>query len=126
MEENWSQSSSGTRFTCHQASKNNCTYSSHLQNSSESTTGNEMLSNYDFQVNQYSINQCSYQNNKIFEQNSCFSSSSSETEEKIEFKKFSSHLSPSPEKESDCIENSQKPVLNGDFKTKWQRKGLTK
>ena len=65
---------------------------------------------------------CCYQNNQIFEQDSCYSSSSSEIEEKPEFEDFSSSFSPNPEKESDCMENSQNPVLNGNFKTKWQRK----
>jgi hypothetical protein len=129
MEEYWSQSSSEAESTCHQVSENNWTYSSPLQNSSESTTGNNMGSNYDFQTsqyptNQYSNNQCSYQNNQIFEQDSCYSSSSSEIEEKPEFEDFSSSsFSPNPEKESDFMENSQNhPVLNGNFKTKWQRK----
>ena len=128
MEEYWSQSPSEAGSTCHQASENNWTYSLPLQNSSESTTGNNMVSNYDFQANQYPTNQysniqCSYQNNQIFEQDSCYSSSSSEIEEKPEFEDFSNSFSPNPEKESDCMEKSQNPVvLNGNFKTKWQRK----
>ena len=131
MEEYWSQSPSETGSTCHQVSENNWTYTSPLQNSSESSIGNNMVSNYDFQANQYptnqySNNQCSYQNHQIFEQDSCYSSSSSEIEEKPEFEDFSNSFSPNPEKESDCMENSQNHpvVLNGNFKTKWQRKRI--